>query len=52
MAGSKIIRGLLINIQPSILFIERGKSVDYRNNSFDDFRAMLVDPHPKLNSDK
>ena len=27
------------------------KPVDYRNNSFDDFRLVIVDPHPKLDSD-
>ena len=27
---------------------KRQKPVDYRNNSFDDFRLMIVDPHPKL----
>ena len=25
---------------------KRQKSVDYRKNSFDDFRVMIVDPHP------
>ena len=28
------------------------KSVDYRKNSFDDFRLMIVDPHQKLDSDE
>ena len=28
------------------------KPVEYRNNSFDDFRLMIVDPHPKLDSDE
>ena len=27
------------------------KPVDYRKNSFDDFRLMIVDPHLKLDSD-
>ena len=31
---------------------KRQKPVDYRNNSFDDFRLMIVDPNPKLDSDK
>ena len=31
---------------------KRQKPVDYRNNSFDDFRLMIVDPHPKLDSDE
>ena len=29
---------------------KRQKPVDYRNNSFDDFRLMIVDPPPKLDS--
>ena len=28
------------------------KIVDYSKNSFDDFRVMIVDPPPKLNSDE
>ena len=31
---------------------KRQKSVDYSNNSFDDFRVMIVDPPPKMNSNK
>ena len=31
---------------------KRQKPVDYRNNSFDDFRFMILDPHPKLDSDE
>ena len=31
---------------------KRQKPVDYRNNSFDDFRLMILDPHPKLDSDE
>ena len=31
---------------------KRQKAVDYRNNSFDDFRLVIVDPHPKLDSDE
>ena len=31
---------------------KRQKLVDYRNNSFDDFRLMIVDPHPELDSDE
>ena len=31
---------------------KRQNSVDYSNNSFDDFRLMIVDPHPKLDSDE
>ena len=31
---------------------KRQKPVDYRNNSFDDFRLMIIDPHPKLNSEE
>ena len=27
------------------------KPVDYRENSFDDFRLMILDPHPKLHID-
>ena len=27
---------------------KRQKPVDYRKNSLDDFRLMIVDPHPKL----
>ena len=30
---------------------KRQKSVDYRKNSFDDFRVLIVDPTPKFNSD-
>ena len=30
---------------------KRQEPVDYRNNSFYDFRLMIVDPHPKLDSD-
>ena len=28
------------------------KSVDYRDNSLDYFRLMIVDPHPKLHIDE
>ena len=31
---------------------KRQKSVDYRENSLDDFRLMIVDPHPKLHIDE
>ena len=31
---------------------KRQKPVAYRNNSFDEFRLMIVDPHPKLDSDE
>ena len=31
---------------------KRQKPVDYNNNSFDDFRLMIVDPHPKLDSEE
>ena len=31
---------------------KRKKPVDYRNNSFDDFRLMILYPHPKLDSDE
>ena len=31
---------------------KRQKPVDYRNNLFDDFRLMILDPHPKLDSDE
>ena len=31
---------------------KRKKTVDYRKNSFDDFRVIIVDPLPKLNTDK
>ena len=31
---------------------KRQKPVEYRKNSFDDFRLMIVDPHPKLDSDE
>ena len=34
------------------LQIKRQKPVDYRNNSFDDFRLMIVDPKPKMDSDE
>ena len=30
---------------------KRQKPVDYRKNSLYDFRLMIVDPHPKLDSD-
>ena len=30
----------------------RQKIVEYRNNSFDDFRLIIVDPLPKLDSDE
>ena len=49
---SKTRRGVLPNIQPIILFRERGKNVDYRNKTFDDFRLMIVDPPQKLNSEE
>ena len=53
MTGSKIKRGLLPNIKQRILFRERRKKyVDFRKNSFDDFRLMIVDPPPKLDSDE
>ena len=32
--------------------IKRQKPVDYKKNSFDDFRLMILDPHPKLESDE
>ena len=32
--------------------IKRQKTVDYRKNSFDDFRLILLDPPPKLDSDE
>ena len=31
---------------------KRQKPVDYRNNSFDEFRLMIVYPPPKLESDE
>ena len=31
---------------------KRQKPADYRNNSFYDFRLIIVDPHPKLDSDE
>ena len=31
---------------------KRQKPVDYRKNSFDDFRLIIVDPHTKLDSDQ
>ena len=31
---------------------KRQKLVDYRKNSFDDFRLMIVDTHPQLDSDE
>ena len=34
------------------LQINRQKPVDCRNNSFDDFRLMIVDSHTKLDSDE
>ena len=52
MTRYRIRRGLLPNIQPSILFRERGKNVDYRNKTFDDFGLMIVDPPPTLNSEE
>ena len=30
---------------------QRQKPVDYMENSFDDFRLMILDPHPKLHID-
>ena len=30
---------------------KRQKPVDYRENSLDNYRLMIVDPHPKLDSD-
>ena len=30
---------------------KRQEPVDYMENSFDDFRLMIVDPHPKLHID-
>ena len=52
MTRSKIRRGLLPNIQPIVLFRERGKKVDYRYKTFDDFSLMIIDPPPKMNSEK
>ena len=52
MAGSKIRRGVLPKDQPSILFRERDKKVDYRDKSFDDFRLILVEPTQKLDSEE
>ena len=34
------------------LLRKRQKSVDCRKNSLDDFMLMIVDPHPKLESDE
>ena len=31
---------------------KRQKPVDYGKNSFDEFSMMIVDPHPKLDSDE
>ena len=31
---------------------KRQKPVDYKNNSFDNFRLIILDPHPKLDSDE
>ena len=31
---------------------KRQKPSDYRKNSLDEFRLMIVDPHPKLDSDE
>ena len=31
---------------------KRQKTVDYRKNLLDDFRLMIVDPHPKLDIDE
>ena len=52
MTRSKIRRGLLPNIQPSILFRERGKKIVYRKKTFDHFRFMIVDPPQKMNSEE
>ena len=53
MTRSKIRRGMLTNIQPSIIFRERGKKqLTYRKNSFDDFKVMIADPPPKFNSEE
>ena len=52
MTRSKIRRGVLPNIQRSIIFRERGKIVDHRKKKIDDFRLMIVDPPPKLNSEE
>ena len=51
MTGSKIRRGVLQNIQPIILFRERGKN-KLTIGIFDDLRLMLVDPPQKLNSEE
>ena len=48
----KVRRGVIPNIQPSILFRERGKTNDYRNKTFDEFRLMILDPTPKMNSEE
>ena len=31
---------------------KRQKPVDYRNNSLDDFRLTIIDPHSKMDSDE
>ena len=51
MTRFKIRIGVLSNIQRSILFRERGKKYDYRDKSLDDFRLMIVDPPPNLDSE-
>ena len=52
MTKSKIRRGVLPKNQPRILFRERGKKIDHRDKSFDDFRLMVVDPPPKLDGEE
>ena len=50
---SKIRGGVLLNIQPRILFRERGKNKsDYRDKNIYDFMLMIVDPPQKMNSEE
>ena len=44
---SKIRRVRLPKKQSIVLSIERGKTVEYRDKSFDEIRLMIVDPPPK-----
>ena len=52
MIRSKIRRGLLKIFNQAYYSKKEKKPVDYRNNSFDDFKLMIIDPHPELDIDE
>ena len=54
MTRLKIIRGILTINQPSVLFVERGRKCQLTvgKKSFDEFRIIIVDPNPELDSEE